>query len=63
MLRFVALFASYSQNADSEALASLLDPFLRIMKRSRKITVWLCVHAAYLLLLGLHLSFCICLGQ
>ena len=37
--RFVALFASYSQNADSEALARLLDPFLRIMKRSRKITV------------------------
>lgn len=38
--RFVSLFASYSQNADSEALARLLDPFLRIMKRSRKITVW-----------------------
>ena len=37
--RFVSLFASYSQNADSEALARLLDPFLRIMKRSRKITV------------------------
>ena len=39
--RFVSLFASYSQNADSEALARLLDPFLRIMKRSRKITVCL----------------------
>ena len=39
--RFVSLFASYSQNADSEALARLLDPFLRIMKRSRKITVHL----------------------
>lgn len=39
VLRFVALFASYSQKADSEALACLLDPFLRIMKRSRKITV------------------------
>ena len=53
VLRFVALFASYSQNADSEALASLLDPFLRIMKRSRKITVWVSVHPASLLLLGL----------
>ena len=39
--RFVALFGSYSQNADSEALACLLDPFLRIMKRSRKVTVCL----------------------
>ena len=38
--RFVSLFASYSQNADSEALARLLDPFLRILKRSQKITVW-----------------------
>ena len=37
--RFVALFASYNQNADSEALARLLDPFLRILKRSQKITV------------------------
>ena len=37
--RFVALFASYNQNPDSEALARLLDPFLRILKRSQKITV------------------------
>ena len=46
--RFVSLFASYSQNADSEALARLLDPFLRIMKRSRKITVCLSTFAGCL---------------
>ena len=49
---FVSLFASYSQNADSEALARLLDPFLRIMKRSRKITVCSSCFAGYMYLVN-----------
>ncbi|KAK9810498.1 hypothetical protein WJX72_011817 [[Myrmecia] bisecta] len=37
--RFVSLFAAHSAPEDSEALDRLLGPFLRIMKRSPRITV------------------------
>ena len=37
--RFVKLFASYSGTGGSDALAGLLDPFLRILRRSPQITV------------------------
>ncbi len=37
--RFVALFAAYTPSGDGEALVRLLDPFLRILRRSPHITV------------------------
>jgi hypothetical protein len=37
--RFVALFAAYAPAGDSEALSRLLDAFLRILRRSSRITV------------------------
>ncbi len=37
--RFVALFAAYAPAGDSEALSRLLDAFLRILRRSPRITV------------------------
>lgn len=37
--RFVALFAAAAAAGDSEALARLLDSFLRLLRRSPKITV------------------------
>ena len=37
--RFVALFAGAAAAGDSEALARLLDSFLRILRRSPKVTV------------------------
>jgi hypothetical protein len=36
--RFVALFAGYTPSGDGEALLRLLDPFLRILRRSPRIT-------------------------
>ncbi len=40
--RFVALFAAYAPTGDSEALSRLLDAFLRILRRSPRITVSPC---------------------
>lgn len=37
--RFVRLFARYSDRGGSDELARLLDPFLRILRRSPQITV------------------------
>ena len=37
--RFVALFAAAAAGGDSEALARLLDSFLRLLRRSPKLTV------------------------
>lgn len=38
--RFVALFAAHAPlNGDSEALSRLLDPFLRILRRSPRVSV------------------------
>lgn len=37
--RFVALFAGAAAAGDSEALARLLDSFLRILRRSPRVTV------------------------
>jgi hypothetical protein len=40
--KFVQLFNTYRTRGGSDALARLLDPFLRILKRSPQITV--CTH-------------------
>ena len=37
--RFVQLFNTYSTRGGSNALARLLDPFLKILKKSPQITV------------------------